>query len=277
MEELTMYELIVNADDFGLTKEINDGIIDAHLNGIVTSTTVMVNGNALEDAIIKIKKYKKLGIGLHFNLTEGKSLTTNETLTDLNGYFNIKNIRNNNLDKEEIKAELEAQYNILKQNNIKIYHIDCHHHVFTNKKVKEVVENFSKKKNIFIRKIEKRNIIAIIEKLFENINLRSKIIKKIWKKLSYSDEKSMSTDLFFGRFYGVGATEDLLVKILLSNRKKSLEIMVHPGYFFENDDYKYREKELQILKNRELKKFIEKENISLTTYKKLKEEEIYEL
>jgi predicted glycoside hydrolase/deacetylase ChbG (UPF0249 family) len=41
-----MRELIVNADDFGLTRRVSQGILDAHRNGIVTSTTLLANGSA---------------------------------------------------------------------------------------------------------------------------------------------------------------------------------------------------------------------------------------
>jgi predicted glycoside hydrolase/deacetylase ChbG (UPF0249 family) len=42
--------LSVNADDFGFTRDVNRGIVDAHLNGILTATTLMANGAAFEDA-----------------------------------------------------------------------------------------------------------------------------------------------------------------------------------------------------------------------------------
>ena len=46
-----MRQLIVNADDFGLTEEVSTGIVDAHLRGIVTSTTIMANGAAFDTAV----------------------------------------------------------------------------------------------------------------------------------------------------------------------------------------------------------------------------------
>ena len=50
-------KLIVNADDFGLSKGVNLGIIEAHKNGIVTSTTLMVTMNEVEHALNLAKKY----------------------------------------------------------------------------------------------------------------------------------------------------------------------------------------------------------------------------
>ncbi len=66
-----MRRLIVNADDFGLTTEVNKGIIEAYRNGIVTSTTIMVNMPGFADAVEKIRCTPGLAVGIHLNLTYG--------------------------------------------------------------------------------------------------------------------------------------------------------------------------------------------------------------
>jgi predicted glycoside hydrolase/deacetylase ChbG (UPF0249 family) len=62
-----MRYLIVNADDFGYSQGINKGIIEAHTNGIVTSTSVMVDAIASNEAA-NLKQYPELSVGLHFVL-----------------------------------------------------------------------------------------------------------------------------------------------------------------------------------------------------------------
>jgi len=66
-----MKHLIVNADDFGLTENVNRGILDAYRDGILTSTTLLANGMAFESAVAASKRFRRLGIGVHLNLTEG--------------------------------------------------------------------------------------------------------------------------------------------------------------------------------------------------------------
>ena len=66
-----MKQLIVNADDFGLTKRVSEGIVDAHRHGIVSSTTLMANGGAFEAAVALRRQAPHLGIGAHLNLSEG--------------------------------------------------------------------------------------------------------------------------------------------------------------------------------------------------------------
>jgi predicted glycoside hydrolase/deacetylase ChbG (UPF0249 family) len=60
--------LIVNADDFGASKGINRGIIECHRDGILTSTSMMVTGRALDDAVVLSRDHPRLGIGLHFDV-----------------------------------------------------------------------------------------------------------------------------------------------------------------------------------------------------------------
>jgi chitin disaccharide deacetylase len=65
-----MRQLIVNADDFGLTEQVSRGILDAHRDGIVTSTTLMANGAAFDAAVAMSRQAPRLGIGVHLNLVK---------------------------------------------------------------------------------------------------------------------------------------------------------------------------------------------------------------
>ncbi len=78
-----MRSLIINADDFGLTERINDAIIEGHRKGIVTSTTLMANGPAFDNAAERAKTEQKLGIGIHLNLSEGTPMTDPSQLSCL--------------------------------------------------------------------------------------------------------------------------------------------------------------------------------------------------
>lgn len=66
--------LIVNADDFGISEQVNETIITAHRQGIVTSTSLMVSGEGVESAVRLAKENPSLGVGLHLVLCCGKSI-----------------------------------------------------------------------------------------------------------------------------------------------------------------------------------------------------------
>ena len=78
--------LIVNADDFGLTPGVSEGILAAHRHGIVTSTTVLVNSSIPPHHVARARD-SGLGIGLHANLTLGRPLTSGAALVDESGRF----------------------------------------------------------------------------------------------------------------------------------------------------------------------------------------------
>ena len=63
-----MRNLIVNADDFGASRSINRGIVHCHVEGVVTSTSLMVTGRAAEDAAALARAHQGLAVGLHWDL-----------------------------------------------------------------------------------------------------------------------------------------------------------------------------------------------------------------
>ena len=67
-----MKKLIVNADDFGLTNGVNRAIIEGHTRGAITSATLMANMPAFDAAVRLAKDHPSLGVGLHFNITQGR-------------------------------------------------------------------------------------------------------------------------------------------------------------------------------------------------------------
>jgi chitin disaccharide deacetylase len=72
--------LVVNADDFGFTPDVNEGIVEAHRRGILTATTLMANGAAFEDAVRRARETPSLDIGCHLVLVGGPSLVNGKPL-----------------------------------------------------------------------------------------------------------------------------------------------------------------------------------------------------
>lgn len=124
--------LIVNADDFGLSKGQNYGIIEACRNGIVTSTTALVNGQAIDHAVQLSRDEPSLAIGMHFVLTMGKPLTAMPGLTrdGVLGKWIWQLAEEDALPLEEITQELASQYlRFIELFGRKPTHLDSHHHV----------------------------------------------------------------------------------------------------------------------------------------------------
>jgi chitin disaccharide deacetylase len=130
--------LIINADDFGLTRGVNRAIGEAHQKGIVTSTTLMANGGAFDDATRLAASLPELSVGCHVVLVDGSPILPATEVTSLlenrSDHFPraVSNIMVRALtgrtDPEQIQAEVSAQIQKLKAANIPVSHLDTHKH-----------------------------------------------------------------------------------------------------------------------------------------------------
>jgi predicted glycoside hydrolase/deacetylase ChbG (UPF0249 family) len=135
-----MRTLIVNADDFGLTRGVSAGILSAHRHGIVTSTTVLVTANP-DRAQLDEARAAGLGLGLHVNLTLGRPLTHGRSLVDGGGGF-VRDARRAaaGADAGDVRREVDAQIaRFEKLVGRPPTHLDTHHHVGLYAPVRDVV------------------------------------------------------------------------------------------------------------------------------------------
>ena len=149
--------LIIEADDFGLSKSITDGIVDGINGGYITSTNIMANMPFAKYAVEKAVKNNIKSVGLHFNLTVGKPLTKNSLFTDENGVFlyNRKQIENPNLTYESVYNEMMAQIKQIEKfskGKLKLNHITCHHHLGDNITIRQVIYDITKLLKLPIRR-----------------------------------------------------------------------------------------------------------------------------
>lgn len=136
--------LIVNADDFGKTSQINNAIAECFEKGFINRTTIMINMPFAAEAfdISKERGFEEK-VGLHINLTEGKPLTEamekNALFCDERGMFNASfyhmkdkrlymDKKTVNIVKEEIKAQIDLYHKL----GFTLNHLDSHHHTHTN-------------------------------------------------------------------------------------------------------------------------------------------------
>jgi chitin disaccharide deacetylase len=133
-------QLIVNADDFGLTPGVSAGILAAHRHGIVTSTTVLVTATIDTEAVSALRD-SGLGAGLHVNLTLGRPLSRGRSLVDAEGRF-VRDARHAAARaaardvEREVAAQIEKFTTLLRRPPT---HLDTHHHVGLLTPVAEIV------------------------------------------------------------------------------------------------------------------------------------------
>lgn len=207
------YLLIVNADDFGLSKGQNYGIVEACRHGVVTSTTAMVNADAIEHAVALSRDLPALGIGMHFVLTLGMPLTPMPGLTREGqlGKWIWEMAEQGSLPLEEIARELDCQYNrFVDLFGREPTHIDSHHHVHMIPAIFPLVVEFARRKGVALR-----------------VDRHEAVFKEAVAELP------STTDGFSSAFYGDAITEALFLQVLdhsVQQGERSLEVMAHPAF-----------------------------------------------
>jgi predicted glycoside hydrolase/deacetylase ChbG (UPF0249 family) len=131
-----MRRLIINADDYGLTRGVSQGIRSAFSYGVLSSTTAMTNiPGAARGLEVALRDTPSLTIGIHLTLTVGKPVSPVEkvpTLVDSEGNFYSREAflaRLESIDPEEAGLEFRAQIEALRSLGIQPDHLDSHHFV----------------------------------------------------------------------------------------------------------------------------------------------------
>jgi predicted glycoside hydrolase/deacetylase ChbG (UPF0249 family) len=147
-------KLVVNADEFGLSGEISRGILSAHEQGIVTSTSVMGTCRDLPQVVALLAEAPRLGVGLHLSLVGGQPVAPAKSVPSLlerNGEFpanareHLVRWLKGRLSPEEIENEFAAQILRAREAGLKIDHLDTHQHIGFLPPVGRAVETVAKR------------------------------------------------------------------------------------------------------------------------------------
>lgn len=221
-----MSKLIVNADDFGISKEVNFAIMAAMDAGICTDTTLLTNFEDSEHAAnLAISRNRTDSVGIHLNLTEGFPLTKkirNEPLfCNKEGFFHNKKVKRivflSKSEKKAVSEELTSQINLCRKFGVSISHADSHSHIHEEPGLGLLIMNILKKENIpFLR-------------LTNNIG-KTSLVNKLYRS---------AYNTFLG-FNGLVGTDYFASLSDLNDYKKVIEVdsvvelMIHPGKIVDN-------------------------------------------
>lgn len=240
-------KIIINADDFGFSKSINEGIVEAFKDGLISSTTIMINMPYAEDAIYKWKENTSLGLGLHINLTQGSPISSDvkSLVDDTNTFYNHKMIENGEVEilYEDAYKEIKAQIEKLLSYDVVVDHLDYHHFIYSNLSIRKALINLACEYNLPIRAMDKEFRDEI-----RGVGLKT-------------------TDEFSFDFYGDQLSwRNIIDFINKHNNSNSIEILTHCGYIDEDTrnrtSYLLREKELNELKKLKSHDFYKKYSLS---------------
>jgi radical SAM superfamily enzyme YgiQ (UPF0313 family) len=281
--------VIINADDFGLSKDINRGVIKGYREGIVTSASLSPNGQEFEDAVDLLKENSGLDIGLHLTLIEEKAILEKQrisSLVDNNGIFYkdyrafLKAYFFGKINMREVERELEAQFCKMREKGLCASHVDSHQHIHMLPGIMEIVVKLAEKYGIpgirypyvplrillFLLKKDPTTFIMRIGLnclcMLYGVRLR---VSKLAHPYCYCNLSEP--------WVTVGIAERMLTSV----KENIWEFSVHPA--IETDSLRSRyghwrynwKQDLDIVTNREIKDLLDKKSISLFNFLYLSE------
>jgi hopanoid biosynthesis associated protein HpnK len=279
-----MKKVIINADDFGLCRPVNEGIVKAHREGILTSTTLMTNTPGFDEAVALARQNPKLGVGVHLNIVRGRPLSLPEDIPGLlgpDGRFPAKpalilrKIATRRIAPGEIERELRAQIEKALASGLVLTHLDSEKHIHVFPPVFRIVIRLAREYGFrrvrFIREIRlSRHVGQAVKAAF----LSACCARVRWEIRAAG---LVCADAFYGISNSGRMNAAALRRILRRVREGSAEVMVHPGFqtpeLFELESEvgryyinRFRERELRALLDPGLRPFVRDLGLSLVDF-----------
>jgi len=242
-----MTQVIVNGDDFGFTRSTNAGILRGHLEGILTSTTIMANGPAFEDAAAVALANPSLGVGCHVSVVDGTAVSAPAEIPSLVGADGrlpssvIALTRNlgRSIRIGDVEREMSAQVQKVIDAGIAPSHLDTHKHAHMHPKILAALLRVAA--DFGIRRI--RRPFEIIAPYVGGAAARAR--RRVHLKQWASSVATLSMAPYFNRaisrsgvlapdrFYGIALTglmdADAMISVLKGAVGGTVELMCHPG------------------------------------------------
>jgi len=269
--------LVINADDFGLSTGVNRGILAAHAAGAVTSTSLLANLPAFDDAIRSAQSVPTLGIGLHFNLTTGAPVSPAEQVTSLvnsttGAFHSLPQLAARafagQIDPDEVARECGAQLTKLRAHGVRVTHLDSHRHVHVLPGIWGAVLRTAQGAGIRTVRLpfDAAATAAHPRAFAERVALRAAY------RWAGGNGYRPATDHFRGGvLYPQHRFKERLLRVLDRLDPGITELMVHPGFTDKEvgtwDGYTWqREEELSALLDHEVQARLAVGDIELTTF-----------
>ena len=264
--------LIVNADDFGFTAGVNEGIVEAHRRGILTAASLMANGPAFDHAVELARRFPAFDIGCHLVLVQGKAVSSPGT--DLPR--TVRHLLWGLLDTSStkwIERELEAQIEKILQAGIVPSHLDTHKHTHLAPPVLQALCRVSRQFSIpWVRRPFDLPLNASVPLPARLLHGALRVLRSRFDR-TLERYNCRTTDHFAG-FQWTGAFRAAQLASLVRALPPGLtEFVCHPGYCTAELRHaptrlkESRAEELEALISGEVKQALEESGVELTTYR----------
>ncbi len=268
--------LIVNADDFGRSHSINEAVVCAHRDGILTTASLMVNEPACEEAVALARQHPQLGVGLHLSLVCGRSalppkeipglvderrqFPTSPVAAGINYFFRRKL-------RAELQQEIAAQFALFRSTGLKLDHVNGHLHFHLHPTVLSILVLQASNLGITHMRLT-RDPFWLNAKLARGAWIYRASHALIYQVLSararrgFTGQKIRFTPAVFGLLQNARVTEDYVTRLLPQLPGGDSELYSHPSL----DEFK---NEFDALVSPAVKKAVREQHIELIRYQDL--------
>jgi hopanoid biosynthesis associated protein HpnK len=284
--------LIVNADDLGWTEGVNRGIVEAFHHGIVTSASLLANGEAFAGGVKAARSAPGLGVGVHLNLSDGPPVADAEAVMSLlndDGEFAggpesllLKRARRG-LALQEVEQEWDAQIQKVRDAGVQPTHVDGHKHVHMLPGLFEVALRLAKRHGIGAIRVSLeasplRAALSYGAKRHAGVVMKQGVQARGLKLLARDarEEAERAGIATADYFCGIAQTGELtregLTQLLKILPEGTTELMCHPGYVDEalkktaTRLQGSRQTELEILTDTRIRNLVASQGIRLIDY-----------
>ena len=268
--------LIVNADDFGLSASVNQAVIRAHRDGILTTASLMVNEPGCAEAVKLAKENPKLGVGLHLTLLFGHSALSPEKIPGLVNsrgefignsvqvgmkYFFKRSLR------EQLRAEIHAQFEKVRAAGLPLDHVNGHLHLHLHPVIFKILMEDSEALGIRHLRLA-RDCLACSRRMSRGHWLYRISTAVIFECLSNRARKTLGqkkirhAQITFGLLQDSRVDEEYVLKLLPELPDGDSELYSHPSL----DKFKH---EFDALVSPRVREQVEKLGIQLIRYQDL--------
>jgi chitin disaccharide deacetylase len=280
----TNRRLIANADDFGISEEVNEAVIRAYKEGVLTSASLMVTGAAFESAVRLAKENPGLAVGIHLVTVMGRSVLPHKevpSLVDESGDFSSKAAAAglkyffSPRARRELRREVAAQFEKFHSTGLRLSHVDGHLHLH----VHPVIFNASLKLAIKYgaRRMRVPQEEARLALGFERKDALRKIVHAIlFGELARYMKRKLSSHGFtvpervYGNLQSGGMSEEYFLYVLDKLSASTNEIYFHPAVYSAvrslSRDERQRLAEFEALTSERVRHRLEELGVELATY-----------
>ena len=276
--------LIINADDFGMSTEVNEAVIRAYKEGVLTSTSLMVTGAAFEQAVELAQENPGLAVGIHLVTVVGKSVlphsdipalvdregnfSNNPTAAGLKYFFSRRARR-------ELREELAAQFERFHLTGLPLSHIDGHLHLHVHPVIFNAALDLGAKygaRRMRVPVEERRLALA-----FDRANVLQKTIHTLlfgglarYMKKKLRERGFTFPERVYGNLQSGRMNERYCLYALDNLRAETSEIYLHPAVYPDdrllNSDERQSSIEFEALTSNRVKERVQQLGIKLTNY-----------